>query len=265
MTLLFVLGKIAGWLTTPTNLLLAFLILGTALVWRRPRRSGRALLVLGIAGLIAIWTLPVGQWALLPLEDRFPQVTHPPAHVDGIIVLGGGVSPDMSAVRGIPALNGAAERVTTAAVLARRYPEAKVLYTSGSGELAPGAPDEATPAGALLAALGVAPDRLILESRSRTTYENVRESKALADPKPGQTWILVTSAAHMPRSVGLFRKAGWDVLPWPVGYKSATDARLWLPEDPGLMIQHLDVAMHEWVGLVGYWLEGRIDSVFPGP
>jgi uncharacterized SAM-binding protein YcdF (DUF218 family) len=262
----FVIGKLVGMLTSPGTVLLLCCVVGLFLA-RGHRRSpvGRALLRIGVGGFVLVLLLPVDQWALLPLEDRFPQVTDPPAHVDGIIVLGGAVSADLTTEHGMPSLNEAAERMTTAVVLARRYPAARLVFTGGQGALIPGATAEADAARALFLALGVPPEQLTLERASRTTYENAVMTKALVQPQPGQTWLLITSAWHMPRSVGVFRAVGWPVLPWPVGYKTSHQIRQWLPATLGDHLSLLDIAAHEWIGLVAYRLLGHTDALLPGP
>ena len=105
--------------------------------------------------------------------------------------------------------------MTEAAALARRYPNAKVLFTGGSVEILREPTVEADAAGMVLRDLGVGGDRLLLERKARNTAENAVLAKQLADPKPGERWLLVTSAWHMPRAMGLFRKVGFDVEPWP--------------------------------------------------
>jgi uncharacterized SAM-binding protein YcdF (DUF218 family) len=261
----FIIGKIAGELSSPSIVLLLCCVFGTMLVWRRPRPIGRALLVIGVGGFVAVYLLPLDKLALLPLEDRFPQVANPPAYVDGIIVLGGATMPAMTADRGIPSLNNAAERMTTGVALALRYPAAKLVFTGGNGVMLRGAVSEADTARLLFQSLGIPASRIVLEGQSRTTWENAVLTKAMVNPQPGQTWILVTSAMHMPRSVGIFRKVGWDVLPWPVAYKSGHDPSMWLPWQLGSSLDNLDDAVHEWIGLLGYWLEGRTSALFPGP
>jgi uncharacterized SAM-binding protein YcdF (DUF218 family) len=254
-------------LSSPGTLLVLCSVVGLWLT-RRRRRSGfgRFLLALGIIGFAAVLLLPVDQWALWPLEDRFPQVTQPPAHVDGIVVLGGAVMPDLSTARGIPSLTDAGERMTTAVALAQRYKTARLVFTGGQGALIPGTDTtEADVARELFLSLGIPPEQLTLENQSRTTYENAVMTKALVQPQPGQTWILVTSAYHMPRSVGAFRAAGWPVLPWPVGYKSGHGPAFWWPTTLGERLVHLDEATHEWIGLLAYRLMGRTGTLLPGP
>ena len=88
----------------------------------------------------------------------------------------------------------------------------------------------------------------------------------MVQPGPGETWLLVTSAFHMPRSMALFRKAGFDVLPWPVDYRTAGDEGVGLFTDNAIdSLQATTLGLREWIGLIAYWLSGRIDSPFPGP
>ncbi len=255
--MLFLLSKIAGLLLRPSTLLLLCCVAG--LLLRR-----RALLRVGVWGFVAVLLLPLDQVLLLPLEDRFPRPA-PPAHVDGIVVLGGAVEPEMTLVRGIPSLNSQAERMTEAVALARRYPAAPVVFTGGSAALFPDAATEADTARALFLSLGLAPERLVMESGSRTTWENAALTRALVQPKPGQTWLLVTSADHVARGVGAFRAVGWDVLGWPVDYKSGMAWRLWLPTSLGGRLGLLDEAAHEWVGLAVYRALGHASALFPAP
>jgi uncharacterized SAM-binding protein YcdF (DUF218 family) len=260
--MLFILSKIASLLLRPSTLLLLCCLAGLLLGVRR--RAARVLLWIGVGGFLAVMLLPLDQWALLPLEDRFPRPA-PPAHVDGIIVLGGAIMPDMSEDRGIPSLNAAAERMTEGVALARRYPEARLVFTGGTAALIPGRMTEAGAAERLFTALGIPPARLTVEDVSRTTWENAVETRARIQPHPGETWLLVTSADHVARGVGAFRAVGWDVIGWPVGYKSGHGWRLWLPGPIGTRLAMLDEAVHEWIGLVVYRALGHSSALFPAP
>ena len=225
---------------------------------------GRALLTLGIAGLVLCLTLPVESWALRPLEQRFPPVTTYPARLDGVIVLGGAIDELTSRDHDTPVLNEAANRITTFAILARHYPAARLVFTGGSGALVQGVTTEAQYARTLLADLGVPPDRVVFEDRSLTTHENATFTRDLVRPQPGEVWALVTSASHMPRSVAVFRQAGWDILPWPTGPRGRTGL-FPLSRSFGAKLSALDAASHEWIGLLGYWLTGKTSSLMPSP
>ena len=258
---LFVAGKLLTILLLPTALLVECALLGLLL---SGRRAGRALLALAIVAQAACLALPVDAWAIRPLEDRFPPVTAYPDHVDGIVVLGGAIDDLTSRDRDTPTLNGAANRMTTFVALARRYPDARLVFTGGSGDLAQGVSSEAEFARILFAQLGLAPERVTFEDRSRTTRENATDTAALVAPRPGERWVLVTSASHMPRAVGVFRRAGWTVLPWPVGYLSR-DRVAAVPLSLGHRLSVLDWAAHEWIGLAAYRLRGWTDTLFPAP
>ena len=254
----FVAHQLFGMLVHPvTDLALATiaaLLAGRRLRWLRP------LCALAWASLLL---LPL-QWMVLPLEDRFPRPS-PPTHVDGVVVLGGALEMFVSADRGVPSLNAAAGRMTELVALARRYPDARIVFSGGYASLLSGGMTEADVTRELVVAMGVPAQRLLLDSQARDTFENATYAKALAQPKPGEIWLLVTSAVHMPRSVGIFRKVGWDVVPWPVAYETP------LRFAPAALVplagkaQVLDDAGHEWVGLLVYRLEGRTDSLFPAP
>lgn len=256
----FVLGKLFWGFAAPGNLLLLLLLAG--LPWNRRRRAGGRLIMAAVLVLLAIAVLPVGQWMIAPLEARFPAPALP-ARVDGIIVLGGAVEQGITQVHGQVALNDAAERLTEAAVLARRYPEARLVVSGGSGRLFPRGDSEGAVMRRFFVEQGIPADRITVEGRSRNTYENALFSEELVRPQPGQVWLLVTSAAHMPRAVGCFRHVGWSVLAYPVDYRTGEETLL-----DFALAEHLrlvDLAAKEWVGLIAYRAAGRIDSLFPGP
>jgi uncharacterized SAM-binding protein YcdF (DUF218 family) len=262
----FILSKVLWALLRPSVLLLLVGLVGLVLarVLSR-RRAGLRLITVSLGSYLLILLLPIDQWALMPLEDRFARPDPPPAHVDGIIVLGGVIDSELSDDRGIPSLTSSAERITETVVLARRYPDSKVVFTGGDGDLLPVFPTEADYAKQLLTELGLTDRPIITENRSRNTVENAVFSRALVQPKPGEVWLLVTSASHMPRSVSIFRQAGWPVVPWPVGYKTGHSAKVQFSREFFRKLGQLDWAMHEWVGLAAYRYMGRTDSLFPGP
>jgi uncharacterized SAM-binding protein YcdF (DUF218 family) len=149
--------------------------------------------------------------------------------------------------------------------LARAHPSARVAFSGGPMPNRPDGPSEADPVNALALTLGVADGRILYESRSRTTWENALLSRDLLHPMPGETWVLVTSATHMPRAIGAFRAAGWTVVADPVGYKSFADAGHRGARGFGERLALIDTATHEWLGLAYYRLRGRSSAWFPAP
>jgi uncharacterized SAM-binding protein YcdF (DUF218 family) len=261
----FLVAKTLGAMAHAPLVFIEGLVLGVVLMWTRWRRAGRIVttffaLVLAVA---AVW--PVGSYFARPLEDRFvrPELDAAPT---GIIVLGGSVDEAISRQRGTPALNDAAERLTEAVALMRRYPEARLVFSGGSGRLRPAALTESDVVREIWTSLGVPADRVAYENTSRDTWENATNTKALVQPKPGERWLLVTSAMHMPRAVGIFRKIGFPVVAYPVDYQTGGVASdFYGIRQPAGEFFLLQSATHEWIGLVSYYLAGKSAELFPGP
>lgn len=263
---MFVISKLLGVLVLPANVVLIAVMLAAGLLHTRWWRAGRRLLGAGAVLLVAIAILPWDAWLLVPLEDRFPPPAALPAQVAGIVVLGGAVDPVVSAARGQPSLNGAVERVTSLVELARRYPEATLVFSGGSGAVTTQEMKEAPVVRTFLEQMGLDVDRVTFEAQSRNTRENATLTRELVSPKPGETWLLVTSALHMPRSVGVFRAAGWSVLPYPVDYQSTgRESTFSLRFNLGAGLGILTAVLHEWQGMAYYRLRGWSDRLYPGP
>lgn len=262
----FVLSKTLGFFVQPLNLAILLLLLALLALWAGWRRFGVLLASVATAIVVlAAWT-SFGTNLLAPLEGRFTRPDPAPETVAGIVVLGGGLEGQVNEARGGYEMNSSADRFVEAAVLARRYPDAKIVISGGSGTLILEGEADADTAPRLLAALGVDPSRLILENRSRNTDENAQFSKEMADPQPGETWLLVTSAFHMPRSMALFRKVEFPVLPWPTDYRTAGNEGIgFLVDNPLDSLQKTTLGVREWIGLLSYWWTRRIDAPFPAP
>jgi uncharacterized SAM-binding protein YcdF (DUF218 family) len=247
-----VLPWLADSLARPSLALTLVALVGLVLLFA-DRRGARWLLLLGVAPLAALLVLPFDRWAARPLEDWYPTLADPPAHVDGIVVLGGADRLAVSRDRHTPGLNSEGERMTEFLALARRYPKAKLVYTGGAHWRGWGETDAAR---LLFGQFGL-DGRVRYEDHSANTWENALFTRRLIDPHPGETWILVTSAVHMPRAMAAFRAAGWPVLADPVAFRTPrTD--IWLA---GVNIAErlalFDEAVHEWLGLAEYWVRGH--------
>ena len=257
-------SKILVLLTVPSIVVLLISLTGVALLITRFERLGRSLLVIGSLLYAIIGISPLGYVLMLPLEERFTQWDSSLGAPTGLIVLGGMINPYLSLARGEVALSDAAERVTAAVALARRYPGARVVFSGGSAR--PGGPSEAASAQTLFESLGISRDRILLETSSRNTAENAIFTKELLNPKPGERWLLVTSAAHMPRAMGVFRKADFLVEAYPVDWQTTGRSDLFsMFGTPADGLRLFDAAVHEWVGLLAYWISGQTSEFFPGP
>jgi uncharacterized SAM-binding protein YcdF (DUF218 family) len=260
----FIVSKVAWLMLTPSNLLLLLALAGVLLALAgRGWGLGLALLGLGCMALATI--LPLGAWLAAPLEDRFPFPRPAPERVDGIVVLGGGVDPFVTAARGQPAIGATGERFTALIELARRYPLARLAFTGGVGRLAGAPMSEAEIMRRFYAAQGLAVERVIFEARARTTRENALFSRALLHPAAGERWLLVTSAMHMPRAMGVFAAIGWPVEPWPVDYRTTGPMEWRFAPKAADRLSQLDDAAYEWLALAYYRLLGWTSRLFPAP
>jgi uncharacterized SAM-binding protein YcdF (DUF218 family) len=251
-----ILSRIAAIIFTPGNLMLWALLVGVILLLTRYVRTGRILLLLVALVALSIAALPVDAWLARPLEDQYPR-SPLPAHVDGILVLSGGPNVKVFTARGVPAPDRSEGRLLAAADLARRYPEARLIFSGGIAPVIGGPAPETIVARSVLAQMGIPPDRVTWEDQARSTWENFTYSKALARPRRGDAWVVVTSALNMPRAMAIAERVCWPVLPWPSDYISSGR-----PEEFGVIdfasrLSALDIVAHEWLGLAAYRLTGR--------
>ncbi|WP_106755316.1 YdcF family protein [Pannonibacter carbonis] len=264
----FYLSKLFFILVRPSNFLVLMLLVGAfALLFARTRRIGQGVMVTAALCIAIAGYSPLANLVLLPLENRFSQPDPLPEKVDAIIVLGGAIDTVVSGARPYPAITTAGERLTVVPELARRYPEARIVHSGGQGVLFGNTTTEAMAAGRIFDGFGLDPALVVLEDKSRNTWENAMETRALLRPKEGETYLLVTSALHMPRAVGVFRQAGWTgLVPYPVDWRTRGDEDLWLGFDAiSEGLTRLDLGVREWIGLAAYWATGRSSALFPAP
>jgi uncharacterized SAM-binding protein YcdF (DUF218 family) len=256
----FVLAKTFSFVASPSHFALILLTIGTVLLFAGRYRAARWLILFPV--LVGLFALPGPvQWLAQPLENRFP--AEPTlCRVDGIILLGGGEAPKLSADRQQPILDTRSGKYFAALDLLRRFPEARLIVAAGSGAWDPEGTHETDVAAGLFRQAGIDPARILLESKSRDTYENFENAKAMVAPQPDERWVLLTGALHMPRSVAIAREVGFPVVPWPTDYRTKRSGLLF---DDSLSggANLLDNAFHEWVGLAVYRLTGRSASLLP--
>jgi uncharacterized SAM-binding protein YcdF (DUF218 family) len=177
-------------------------------------------------------------------------------------VLGGALDTEVSPIRDEPRLNEAAERMTEAVRLSNLYPALPLVFSGGKAGLFQLEESESDAARRFFAGFNIAPPRLVLEDRSRNTVENAAFTAKLLQPKAGQRWVLITSAFHMARAKALFEAQGFEIVPWPVDYRTRGWADRWrLFAAPSEGLRHMDLAFKEWAGIVVLWLQG--DMAWP--
>jgi uncharacterized SAM-binding protein YcdF (DUF218 family) len=264
----FVASKIVWAFLHPSTLLISATLIGITLANSPLAVLGRRLAAV-VGGALAIFALtPISVALIRPLEDRFPAASLADlGYPNGIIALGGGLDAELTRARGPIAMSESGARAIDALALANQFKDAPLVFTGGSASLLGGGIPESEVAAQLLKKLGLPAPRLRLEPKSRNTSENAIYTRDLLQPKPGERWVLVTSASHMPRAVACFSKAGFHVIPYPVDYFTFGDERdYWnYTFAPLKALNMLDIATKEWIGLIIYWLSGRTNEFFPSP
>jgi len=208
----------------------------------RHMRAARNLAIVTVLVFVSIGVLPSCLLLSRSIEYEFVRPKVLPAHVTGILTLGGG--------RYRLRLIGTYE-------LSRLYPNARVVYSGGSGDLIDERPGfYAEDAKSFLIDLGLDRVRLTLEDRSRNTWENIVFTERLIKPRPNETWILATSALQMPRAMEIGHSVGWRFVPWPTDWVTGprfADRLFAIPEN----LEDFDEAVREIIGRWAYRLSGK--------
>ncbi len=262
-TLFFIVSKVAWAVLDPLNLMV-FMVLAGVLLMRRLPTAGKGLTTLGLGLLLLNMAYPVGDWLMAPLESRFERPHPMPDDIDGIILLGGGEELGRSLSWKQPQLGLGGDRYMEAVWLARLYREVPIYFSGGAGSVQmQGAGAEGSIARTLLRRLGIDGHRLVIESDSRNTWENFNNLKERL--RPDGRYLLITSAYHMPRCVGIARKLGIRVIPWPTDYRSYAPAYRKVDFDLFDHLESLRPAVREWIGLTAYHLTGKTSEWLPAP
>lgn len=262
-SIFFWISKLSWSVISPDSLILILILLTLILLRRGSYKRAKWLLGFLAIVIIVIALFPVDEWLIYSLEKRFPANPEMPEQIDGIMMLGGAEDIILSALWDQVETGGGAERFLSFLTLARRYPDARLVFSGGSGLILHQEYKGADVAKRLFREQGLELSRVDLESNSRNTYENAVFSKAQIKPGTGETWILITSASHMPRAVGAFCKAGWPMIPYPVDHRSRPGNLLRIDPDFSRNPGSLKTGMREWVGLLAYYATGKTNALFP--
>lgn len=264
-TFFWLLSKILWTLISPNKVVLILLFAGTVLLWTTRQMLGRWLVSMSALTLLVFALFPVNVLLLTPLEERFSPPTELPANITGIIVLSGPEKPVITMTRGQPSLDAGGERLTTFVALARHYPKARLIYAGGAGSLLFQDYKSNETARKLFEQLGLNLDRVVFDTKARNTFENAVNTFNFLGQKNKGDWILITSAFHMPRSIGVFRNVGWNVIAYPVDYQ--TSGEWGYDWSIGTLdnIIAFSKGLHEWLGLIAYRVTGKTAVLFPKP
>lgn len=262
-TITFIISKILWLLISPDALLLLLALMGLLFLFLNKLKLAKIFLAFTILSFSFIAFLPLDEWLAYPLENRFSAKPDLPANIDGIIVLGGAIDALASSLWQQVEMGSAGERNSAFVTLAKRYPEAKLVFTGGQGLLAHQDLKGADFAQIFFTQLGLPSERVIFERESRNTYENVINSQKLIPSTANETWILITSATHMPRAVGLFCQQNWSVIPYPVDHGTSPGRLVRVEFNFADNLSFLKISLHEWLGLFAHRISGKTASLLP--
>ncbi len=263
---MILLKTVIDFLTTPSNVLFLFMLAGLLAVVARWKRTALTCLILGVTGFGLFGYTSLGEGIIAPLVTRFPPVVADDLPEPfGLIVLGGGMNEVHAAHNNaLMDLGDGGEAVPIAVLLAKRFAGAKILLIDGAGST----PSPFRPAEGMqrvMIAFGISPDRIAIDPVTMTTRDRVRSALSLIGTDRDRTWWVIAPAHRMPRIVGVFRRQGFEPVPYPIDFE-------WIPPfDPTYLYALLDglrltdKGAHEWRGLFFYYLQGYTSALFPGP
>ncbi len=250
----FWVSKLTWFLVAPDNLLVLLLFIGSILLWKQRIKTAKWFFTLLSLLVLVIGLFPVGEWLLYPLESKYkanPELEQ----VDGIIVLGGALDASRSAMWQQTVVNGNAERVLASMALMKKFPNAKLIYTGGSASLTNQQYKGADAALQFYKEHGLDTTKIIFERESPS--ENVIFTKNLVNPAKDEKWLLITSARHMPRSVAIFCKSEWAVIPYPVDFRTKPKKLFRIDWSFGGHLRNLSIGIKEWLGRIAYSVMGK--------
>lgn len=259
----YYLSKIIWFFISPDTLLLVLILASLLSLFINKIFMAKLLLLVSSIALLIFSILPVGEWLLYPLENRFTTNPELPEKIDGIIVLSGAEDAYLSSLWNQVELGSASERILSFMALGKKFPDAKLIFTGGTGSLTEQRFKAADVAKELFQQLEFDTSGIIFERESRNTYENVLYSKNLIPTTSGTNWILITTSWHMPRAVGIFCKQNWPAIPFPVDHQSRKNNLIRINFDLAGNIVTFKTAIKEWTGLLAYYLAGKTTSLLP--
>jgi uncharacterized SAM-binding protein YcdF (DUF218 family) len=223
-------------------------------LWWLPSRPVAALwtLLLAVSLTALVGWMPLPNAVLRSLESQYAAPTGSLTPYVGLVVLGGDIDLPRNANDSRAfVLSHGGHRMTTSVALSRQYPDLKLLFTGGQSDIIDRNISVADAAQAYYTSMNIPPERTLYERAARTTYENAILSPSVPGVEKTQPWLLLTSASHMPRSMALFRAAGWNVTPYPVGF-SASDHLPWTDYSMAQGAVRWRIVLHEVLGLAAF-------------
>lgn len=260
---MFFISKQIWWFLSPLNLLLIFIIIGLFFKIINIKFLYKTFMLISLVFFIIVGFFPTGNILLSKLEKNYPELKIMPKAIDGILILGGPSSPSLTKQHNQVSFNEAGERLTESIKLINMYQPPIIIFSGGSGSTNPQSLPHTFVAKQFFTEMGIDINKIIFESKSNNTYENILFSKNLIKPTQSQKWLLVTSAFHMTRAINVAEKLGWQFIPYSVDFRTGTGSITFKPSFFNALnnFKSFDLATHEIFGLICYYLLGRTTRV----
>lgn len=258
----FFLSKFLWFFFNPFTLFIFIFSIGFIFLIFKKYKISNYMFFIALSGLLSISIFPIGKFGIYLLEKEFHVQYAYPDKIDGILILSGATDPYLSKEYDSIELNSSAERLTESIFLINKHKKAKIVFSGGSGYLNHPDLDHAKVARKFFKKMNIKNKKIIYENKSRNTYENILFSKKIANPKQGETWLLVTSASHMKRAILISQKQKWKLIPYPVDFNQSKNISFKPSMNFFSNFVSFQKASHEWLGLFSHYLMGKTEKIF---
>ena len=258
----FYLSKILWLILSPFNIFIFITLFAILLYFFKLRRLSLIIFLVNFLFIALISFVPIGSYLIFKIEKEYHSYIKTPDQVDGILILGGATIPLLYNEYDQISLNDSSERLAESVFIIKKFREAKVIFSGGSRIINRPDLDHAQVAKSFYKKVGLETNKIIFENNSRNTYENIKYSKKIANPKINEDWLLITSASHMKRALLIADKIDWKLIPYAVDFKNIKNFKLTPNFNLLENLNSFHLGIHEWLGLVSYYLMGRTDKVF---
>lgn len=258
----FYLSKVLWFMFSPFNLILISIVIGYFFNAINLKFLSKFFYIFSLSVFFISSAMPTGSYLNYMLEKNFHSPKNLPDTIDGILILAGATNPYLTKEHNQVNLNGAVERLTESISLIKDYPNAKIIFSGGSGSLKHPDLNHASVAKNFFKNMGIDSGKIYFENKSRNTYENILFAKKIANPKKSEKWLLVTSASHLNRSLGVAKKLEWTFIPYAVDFNKPKKFTWKFSFNLLSNLSEFQQASHEWIGLFAYYLMGRSEKTF---
>ena len=259
---MFFLSKILWSLFNPFNLILILIIAGLIFNFFNFNKISKYFYFVAFLFFFVSAILPTGSYLFYFLEKDFHNSTTIPKQIDGILILSGASNPYLTKEFNQVSLNDSAERLTEAVIIIKQKPNVKIIFAGGRADIEHPQASDSYSAKKFFKNMNIDVSRIIFESKSKNTFENIINSKRIANPKKNEKWLVITSASHLKRVLNVADKINWKLIPYATDFKSSKKFNFNVKLDFFTSLSIFQGASHEWIGLVYYYFTGKSDKIF---